>query len=639
MISASTAVKTLLDQSNSVDIGAGCTFEYNMNQMVDGITVTNNNGDYTDANGNKPFKKLFPVESIIKAHRPMGAGIKYGIAGDILQGTYRDPATTDYSLNYRTYYAGSDTTYKYFCTQRSGSLDVTVSYPKTILTNKIVIKFEISHSTPPSWVVYTNAGMIASGTSVTAFGSGVYNAGTVTLHYNGTSWSTTEPSSPASPVSITSLRVTSPGTSGKHTGLIEIAPILVVDTTNNLISFSIAKEASTGANDILPVGYVSANSLNAEFVSYETPRVMKTFVKSMTMSASNIYLYKQIKISPYYKIYHSAGTLTDSRGAYEKISQGIFYLDNWSISEFGEVSITALDGAKVLQEIIAPPVLCESYSASAILRRLLDSVGFTNYKFNLKTADTSVFAPKYWWSDDTKTVWQAIQELCRDSQMSAVFNESNVLEFSSREYLYDATQTAAMNFRYAKSGSSLPNIIDFSKTDLPSINKIKVMWKSIVTAQYENDAQPLWKSGNSFMSASSLEQNITSSDVSTYDSNGNVLTSAYIKIAPIVSNKFQSAQAVYEYNGFLVIDSEIIEYDAIEFQYTDLNGVTQFKDMTSDSDVLKYRGLGQAGSSNYIPSGRYRIKTRGAFGTTPAAHFANAQGVVDSWTGYEVAWQ
>lgn len=639
MITVNNTVKNLFDQSSALEIGAGCTFEYNMNQMVDGITVTNNNGDYTDASGNKPFKKLFPVNSIIKAHRPEGAGIKYGIIGDIAQDSYRDPATTEYLINYRTYYAGADTAYKYFCTQRSGSLDVTVSYPKTILTNKIVIKFEISHSTPPSWVVYTNAGMIASGTSVVPFSSGVYNAGTVTLYYNGTSWSTTEPSIPASPASITSLRVTSPGTSGKHTALIEVAPLWEVRTSDNLVSFSISKESSTGATDILPVGYVSANSLNAEFISYETVREMETYNKTMQFDLNHAYLYKQIKIKPFYKLYHSAGSITDARGTYDKISQGIFYLDNWSISEFGDVSVTALDGAKILQETIAPPILCEKFSAVAIMRRLLDSIGFTNYKFNTMPSDKSIFAPKYWWTDDTKTVWQAIQEICKDSQMSAVFNENNVLEFSSREYVFNINATTNWAFSTTANGSSQPNIIDFSRSDLPSINKIKVLWKGINTSEYINDAQPLWSSGNSYMAASSLEQDLNSTNVSTYDSLGNILIPAYISLAPITNLTQQQQQSMYEYYGYIVVDSEIIEYDAIEFKYQVSGGAWYTQDMTSESDVLKYRGLGLAGASNYQPTGRYRIKSRGAFGTTPASHTVNATNVINSWPGYEVVWQ
>ena len=110
--------------------------------------------------------------------------------------------------------------------------------------------------------------------------------------------------------------------------------------------------------------------------------------KTFTLDASKVYLYKQVEVNPYYKLYNADQT-------YEKINQGVFYLDNWSSSEYGDISLTALDGAKILQEVIAPSIICEGYSTTAILRRLLDTVGFVNYKFNMSATDTSIFTPKF----------------------------------------------------------------------------------------------------------------------------------------------------------------------------------------------------------------------------------------------------
>ena len=349
-------------------------------------------------------------------------------------------------------------------------------------------------------------------------------------------------------------------------------------------------------------------------------------------------MYKNAKISPYYKLYHSAGSLSDSRGTYDKIIQGDYYLDNWSTSEFGDTSLTALDGAKVLQETISPSIMCQDYSAVAILRRLLDSIGFTSYNFNLTSADKSVFAPRYWWADDTKTVWQAIQELCRDSQMVATFDENNILQFYSRDYIFDSTRSSNWTFRSAPESTSLANIVEFNRDNLPSVNKVKVVWRTFVTSNYTGDSQPLWKSGNSYMSASSLEANLLNTDIPVIDSNGNYTTKVYIKLAPITTYDQQGDQAIYEYAGYVVVDSEIIEYDAIEFQYKDLNGATQTVDITSESDTLKYRGLALAGSSNYQPSGRYRVKTRGALNTTVVSHYAAAADIISTWNGYEVVW-
>ena len=140
-ISASTSektalVKTALEQNTSINLNIGCTFEYNMNSMVDNIVVTG--ADITAADGSKPFKKLFPIDSVIKPARPLGAGVKYGISGDVSAGTYRDPRSSIYSINYRTYYPGADTYYKYWISGIGVGVDLTITYPKAVLTNKII---------------------------------------------------------------------------------------------------------------------------------------------------------------------------------------------------------------------------------------------------------------------------------------------------------------------------------------------------------------------------------------------------------------------------------------------------------------------------------------------------------------------
>lgn len=632
MIYASNAAKTLLEQSSGLTVNIGCTLEYNLNSLVDGITLTGATISKTDTAGNiyQPFKKLFPIDSVIKGFRPIGAGVKYAIAGDVLSGSYKNPKSTTYPIEYRTYYPGAESVYKYYISALSTGLDVTASYPKTILTNKIVIRFELAHSTPPTWTVYTGSTQIASGTNaeIKTFVTGSnknYDAGTVTLYYNGTSWTTSEPAMPVAPVSITSLRLTTGAVSGKYIGLIELSPRWIVDITDSISSLSIAKESSTSADDILPVGKVSANSLSLDLISYEDSRKIISFDKTFTFDSTKIYLYKQVEIKPYYKIYHPAGTLTDSKGLYEKINQGVFYLDNWATSEFGEIGLTALDGAKVLQETIAPSILCEGFSSPAIIRRLLDSVGFTNYNINVKSTDNSILTPRYWWTEDSKTVWSAIQDLCRDSQMTAVFDENNILQFYTRDFLFDNSRTVDATFRYAASGSNLPNIVSFNKSDLSSANQVKVYWNSVTTSQFSGNSQPLWKSGNSFMGALSLEENLLTT----------ATTGQYMSLLAVVANEASKQIVLNEYQGYLVIDSEIIEYDAIQYAYIDVNGTRQTVDITTGSDALKYLGLSQTGST-YGPSGKYRIKTRGAFNTPVANHYATALDILNSWSTYEV---
>lgn len=645
MIQISSTGKDIFENNTSVPMSIGCTFEYNMNSLVDNISVSGTDISKTDSSGKAytPFKKLFPVDSIIKPFRPLSSGVKYAISGDVSAGTYRDPKSIVYPIDYRTYYPGETTYYKYWLTAQGVGADITITYPKTILTNKIVARFELSHSTPGSWTIYGNGTQLATGTSIVPFqtnGEKNYNAGTVVIYYNGTSWSTTEPSTPAEPVNLTSVRLTSAAVSGKYTGVIELSPRWVVDSTDHLIGYTVSKESSTSSEDILPIGKVSANSLSMDMVSYDTPRKILSFIKGTDFDASNIYLYKKIEIKPYFKLYHSSGTLADSRGTYEKIPQGTYYCDSWTISEFGDISITALDGAKILQDAIAPSIICEKYSATAIIRRLLDTVGFTNYKFNTHpTNENSVFTPRFWWTDDSKPVWNSIQELCRDSQMTAVMDENNILQFYTRDYLFNTGRSTDWNFRYDADGSKLPNIVSLTKNELASANQVKVLWTSVATSEYIGNSQPLWKSGNTFMGALALDQTLSST----------AGEGDFIYLSAVAANDYQYGEILYEYNGYLVIDSEIIEYDGIEYQYTPLDFAElttpaeiqtgkKLVIVTSDADILKYAGLGQAGSDKYGPSGRYRIKTRGCFNTFVTDHYAAQKDIVNSWNGYEVNW-
>ena len=640
-------VKTLLEENTTVQTNIGCTIEYNMNSMVDNITVVGS--DYVRASDqSKPYQKLFPASSVIKPFRPIGAGVKYGIYGDVGLETWKDPKKIEYPLNFRTYYPGIDTYYKYWVSQKAVGADITITYPQTILTNKIVIRFEISHSIPGTWTVFKEGGaQLATGTSssikpFTTNGTKNYDAGTLTLYYNGTAWVTTEPSSISAPISITALRLTTsavttptrvaPEVSGSHVGVIEISPRWVADITDHVAGFSISQEASTSADDILPVGKVSANSISMDLVSYENTRKIITYEKGTAFDSSKLYMYKSAELKPHIKVYYSGAPYTDSKGLHERVKQGTFYIDSWSTSEFGEISLSALDGAKILQDISCPGMVSKDSTSVGIIRRLLDNIGFTNYKINYKTVsndkieDRSILSPYYWWTDDGESVWNAIQELCRDSQMVATFDENNILQFYTREYLF-SQPSPHWNFKYSKDGSILPNIISLQKRDLPAANQVKVLWSPVTSSQLIGDGQPLWKSGSAFLGAYSLEAAIPDST-----SGGGAGTE--IILNPITVKDID--QIVYNFSGYLVIDSEIIEYDAIQYQYPDKNLMNQKVWISQISDLQAIANditLALPANKAISQTGKVRVKSRGAFGTAAVAHAKT--GSVVGWNGFD----
>ena len=680
MISGSANLKTLLYNSTNIKISSGCYIEYNMNTMLDGVSATNNIADsvYTSqilkrvtigplalttpgwtATRPNPYKKLFPVDSIIKPFRPLKSGIKYlilekpvinGGPSEIQKNTFSNYRSVSYpEAQPRIYYPGESTYYKYWVTPQNTGVNITINYltnsTQYALSNKIVLKFESTHSLPATYTIKIVKSDNTEQTIANALATPV--DGLVELYYNGTSWSTAQSDLFATPISIKSITVTTPSAgSEKIIGVTEVSARWIKDISTDVVSFEISKESSSSSEDLLPVGKITANSINLELAKYNKNLLeYVSYNRSASLNSSLTYMVKNAKITTFFKVYHENGLITEGSEKYDQINQGDFYINEFNISNHGEVSLTALDSAKYLMEVVCPDILCESYPATAIIRRLLDSVGYTNYKFNLSAGtDSSVPLINYFWTDGSKTVWEYLQELCRDIQMNAIVDEDDVLQFYSRNYMYSRT-TKDWNFYQEKEVNVLPNIVEFSKKEMPSANQVKIRWSTPTTSEYLQSSDPLWQSSQSFIIAGGLTESLNAS--------GN--TNIAIDLSgPSVYNKLISG---FNFEGYFLVDSEIIEYNAMGYQYipaettnttvTDAINGTVLNDgknpiniwIESASDLSKYTALskppdGTTLQINIKPNGRYRIKTRGALGTTAATHnYSGAPSSDYPWTG------
>jgi hypothetical protein len=650
MISASTTLKNILKQNSSVTIDSGCTIEYNMNDMVNDIEVTLRDSSgakleddqiYAEINGYRSFEKVFPYTSIVSTNRPEYAGIKYGILGET--SNYADPKNLKYErsnvdLWYRTYYPGIKNEYKYFITQKGQGARIRVEYKdKAILTNKLVVKFETSHGIPQSGSIritttYPNGTytQVASFTSAN-IGSSGSSRGVMNLYYTGSAWSFTESNlNTSSSVSIRGVQINVDSVSDTYLGVIEISPRWVLDISSDVINIDISKEASV-EQGISPVGIVSANSISMGINKFNNSdlKILSYDKTNTVFSSDKLYLYKDIQVKPFFKVYYSGAPLSDSKGSYEKILQGTYYTDSWDVDEFGSARITALDGAKRLQQTFCPDILCKDFSSTAIIRRLLDSIGFSNYNINTATNEESVIKPSYWWTESNKTVWQAIQEICKDNQMVAVFDENNILQFYTRNYLYDDSRTADWPLNYSTNGSDLPNIASLNKKEFRNGNKLTLRWSSVESTEASLDGAPLWTSPTSWLGALALAEDINTTQV------------GYVKMDPISTLSQINQEILYSFSGYLLIDSEILEYEAIEYQYKTSPSQSTWTtvDIKNPSDVKKYISKAHNPTYEYFrPSGRIKIKSRGAFGTRTAPHPANINNNLTGWAVQNVRW-
>lgn len=676
-----TALENVFYNNVSVKTGIGCTIEYNMNSMIDGIQATTSSTDANYISGIdtsegtvlkiNPFKKLFPLDSVIKPFRPQYPGVKYYIMlpNDTPSNSfsafrtlsYPGEGKNAYAINAqpRVYYPGISTNYKYWVTPKDTAANIMITYKqasnpvpgnKSALTNKIIVKFEKNHSVPSQYK------LIITPESGSPIDTGMINtpvSGNITHYYNGTNWSTTslsEPQTFATPQKVKSIQlITSAPASGRVIGVIEISARWIKDISSDLVSFNIDKETSSSVDDILPVGTITANSAILTLNKYAKPTAkLLEYNRLITdFDSSVLYMYKNAEIIPYFIVYHAGGQTVS--GQYDKVLQGVYYSDSWTISEYGDGTLTTIDGSKYLMETFAPDIICENYQVTAIIRRLLDSVGFTSYNFNLTQEDKSIPSLNYWWTDDTVTVWEHLQALCRDIQMNAVFDDNGILQFYSRDYLYSQS-SFNWNFYYEKEGTALPNIVTLNKREIASANQVKVLWQTYLTSNYVGNSSQLWSSPTNFLIGGGLKYSIQSTDtpetLNASNSNG-------LQIDINQVDDYSQYQSIFNFNGYLLIESEIIEFDAIQYQYVakDDNSATPTWIpvwITSQSDISKYRYLAKPGyeslnapeTAYFRPTGRIRVKTRGALGTDGAvAHNVPGPQALSAWTGRTVRWQ
>lgn len=593
MLSTTPALLDIFKKNTSIKIVPKVVLENNMNYMAKNIVVTSTNktGNATDAN----LATLFPASSVIELFRPSKPGIKYS-----LQEASKDKLSSYTSKTTpaaRVYLVGKNSKYKYYVANQAGSINI--NYGQNIQANKFVMKFEVNHTRPTV--------NIQAGTTV-VFNGQVPESGIIEKWYNGSAWQDADTSASNTKQTFVTLSLTA--TSPGFIGIIEISPLHVVDMTNVVSELSIKKDDSS-SSDLLPVGMITSNSMSMGLFEDKTYDVVP-FTKGDAIDTTKI----QIGVNSKFKV---SAVVDDTN----TVQQGIFYAVSVNEGEFGSFSVDALDVAKHLQEMKCPEILIDNAPFQSVIWRLLDAAGFVDYDFT--NCQNQILTVKYWWGDDSKTVWQAIQELCRETQTVAYVDEYGKLVFYDKTLFYSNAKSASWTFRYAADGDNKPDIIGLSKKETPTSNNITVNYSVPMVSSLEKTSNPAWDEQSPSTLYAAPFQGIVSEG-----------GSDYIKYS--LQNVF-STSIPTRMNSYVIIDQEVIEYEGIEFSYPsikeeDASGVVQTiaagkKVITNDNDFLEMRSRY---GNTLVETGRLKIKTRGVFGTTSATHNSDPSAFISPWS-------
>jgi hypothetical protein len=340
-----------------------------------------------------------------------------------------------------------------------------------------------------------------------------------------------------------------------------------------------------------------------------------------------------------------------------------------------DVSMSLRDLTFYFESFLAPEILLRNASVSFIVATLLDSIGFSNYKF-LRASKADAVIPYFMVSPD-KNIMQILQDLAVATQTTMFFDEVNNFVVMSKEYLVPQSTSVRnknINLYGIDSGPRRSNIIEINSESNDIYNDGKIVYYNRYIQKQPNDLQSLSRLDKNqvfeyqrsvLWSLEASEQNLQSKNEEDVTQTAYPLTAIPLaktltgtnlpQVIPgtpnrIINNIIEFGDGAYwlgRYAGYFYSNGEIIKYDAIEYSYGSADS-TNTVWITSNEEYQYYFSKINKGDKMY-KTGKVRIYAepfyksdgtyelgpvskhgRAQFGTTIAEHTVD-DGTTDSW--------
>lgn len=631
-------VKNAVRSSYNVEALPRLTGDWNLNRYykptADNIPSEDDEGFDIEA---------FPIESIYAPQRPT-KGIAKALVGQAVAGrSYQRP-------NSAKFYVGStDDVYQYWTspepTDATGTFRIHsdsktivrphVLYPQVLKVNKIVVKMENTWATPNSYNILIRNNIVANRaakdgwTAIGGTSPKIENDGTVTLYYNGTTWSTTRPDNlvltdvSGIMVEVRTLKggvkrdgtttvyekrgkdangnpTTEPveyNTTGAKSNfnLIAIEPHIEIDLTDRVVIVNDTFDMSE-SSQLYPIGTITTNQATISLANDDG-----LFNNENPASEFAGIVEPNVHFTLEY-IYDIAGTPHSVQG-FE------MYATQWSGQSNETVDVSLEDSSKFLKEIKPRPALYEGKSFTEIVWRILDSVGFVDYEITEEDRVIEHTIP-FFWTDGVKTAWELLDELAQATQSAIYFDSYGMLQVRTREAAFRDLDTPDWILRGEKSGTELADIIDegLDISEEYEANKIDVTYKATkwkVSRRGKPALSKVWEpdTENVVLRSTPLVKTLNASEDKIW------IDQKIVKIWPFV--------------GKVNIEGEMIEYDGKQYvYYTGTgDGTKNWAIVKDDDERKKYanKSPDRLRSKNHYTGG-LKIKERAIWNTEQRPH-------------------
>ena len=378
--------------------------------------------------------------------------------------------------------------------------------------------------------------------------------------------------------------------SGTPLELIEISPRLVANLSESLIGFSVTKAASDLSGSALPVGQLMAGVGNISLFDNDNsfnPNNEWDFQEN-TGSIIAKYINKNIKF-----VFYEVIKKVNNSNYYVPIKTMYSETFPERDARTGETSLSLRDFYFHFESLKAPRILITEASLSQAVCLLLDAIGFSNYVFKRLPSESDPVIP-YFFIPPDQSVAETLANLARATQSAMFFDEFNNFVVMTKSYLLDESieRIPDATLYGSNSDNKLANIVAIESKDRKVYNAGTVNYTTryiqrtggsiaqsrFVDKDYVYLPSLLWEVAGSETTKSSNDAKQDRFALSAVPLNVN-LSSEVPSVSVdgvIINNTFDIGENAYwltRNQGFFYSNSEIIRYDAVEYNVTGTGNV------------------------------------------------------------------
>ena len=414
----------------------------------------------------------------------------------------------------------------------------------------------------------------------------------------------------------------------------EISPRLEIDITDFVQNYNITKELTNeDSGNNFPLGFITSNSGNISinnFPIYYNNRPFSIFENKNSQSFLYDLLTQGVKLTGYFRSTVQRSDFTNI------IPSFVMYSEDWSIEDLSSVNVTMFDLMKTgIMSNESPHYVAAGENLYDVINHLLALSGFSDYsRAELKTVCKNKNQFSYFWTEESKTVAQCLQELFVSNQIGCFLDETGFMRFIDIDTIisdklnnnlvtdFDMSDTTHSSFSY------LPNMVmDSYRESLgTTIGKVLVNYtlpNSFVSPVPKIDDNTSEQKENiSTVFSESAKYGLGH----TYLSESCFMDDDKFRVANSFFDKPRNNPGINAGNYFMGCEAIKTEGLKYAFAVSGSPGYTFEKTIRYDSDINDaiQESIVQLGKLSYdikyTPTGYFVGVTRGTYGTKPKDH-------------------